>query len=186
MKIGKPHIVLLSNLFAVLLFTLGCGSKTEEIAGEGLVDRFKKRKHWLSVYAKPNINISNLFRIDHFGGYSPGHRISEALLLYGEPHTHVPAKRGLEYIVYESDFGVIRLGAESTVDGNTSYPMYFVPHDKRPSSFFCESITGQIDMTAEKQVVMIFDYGYRQPHTQAVIEFGKIQEVIFINKEAIE
>jgi len=105
---------------------------------------------------------------------------------YGEPQYRIPEKQGGEYLVYQNDFGVIRLGSERSADGDIAYPLYFTPDDRRPSSFFCEVIVAQIDSFAEKQTVMVFEHGYRQPYMWAVVEYGQIQEVIQINKEAIE
>jgi|GEM_PF-1574986 len=186
MKIKTSKFFLLVSLVAVLSSTVGCGNKTEEVAGSGPVDRFEKRKHWVSVYAKANAKHSELFTVARLAAFSPGFSIADALTVYGEPQTRIPEKGGAEYLVYESDFGIIRLGAESTADGYTSYPMYFVPHDRRPSAFFCEPIVDQIDESAEKQVIMIFEFGYRQPFAHALIKYGQVEEVVFINKEAIE
>jgi hypothetical protein len=176
----------LVSLSVACLLAAGCADRVEEIAGRGPVKRFERRQHWIYVYARADADNSDLYAADYLGGFAPGYSISDALAVYGTPKKHIPENRGAEYILYENAHGVIRLGAEATADGYTSYPMYFMPNDRRPSVFFCEPIVAQIDMNAEKQVAMIFQTGYLQPHMHAVIEYGQVQEVVFVNKEAIE
>jgi hypothetical protein len=171
---------------AMIILIAGCANEGKEIAGQGPVEYFKKYKHWLYVYAKSNSYNIDLYNESKFGLFRPGHTIPEALSLYGEPQSRIPEKTGAKYIVYRNDFGVIKLGSEGSADGDIAYPMYFIPDDRRLSSFFCPAIVAQIDESASRQVVMIFDHGYKQPHIHAIIEFGQIKEIILINKDHIE
>lgn len=176
-RLGKCA-VRLGMLLAVML--AGCAEKSLEIPGKGPVDRFKKQAHWIYVYSKRGVEDNVLYTADRLSSFVPGLSLSVARGMYGQPKTEIPEERGARYLIYETTSGIIKLGSETTADGYTSYPMYFVPNDRKPSAFFCAEIVEQIDTAAAKQVVMLFDPGCTKPFLHAKVEYGQIQEVVFI------
>ena len=166
--------MLLLNVF----LGAGCGEKVQKLPGAGPVEHFEKRAHWIYVYPKQGVANKTLYTTSLLAPFTPGHPLDIAISLYGTPKTEVPEKHGARYLIYETKNGIIKLGSESTADDFTSYPMYFVPNDRKPAAFFCTEIVEQIDASAAKQVVMLFDVGYTTPSLLAQIEYGQIQEVV--------
>jgi hypothetical protein len=173
-------------LTIIVLLACGCARKEEYIPGAGPVDHFKKSAHWIYVYPRSDVSSDVLYSARLLASFKPGHPLSEAVLLYGKPKTETPEDRGARYLIYETENGLIKLGSETTADNYTSFPLYFIPHDRRASAFFCAEIVKQIDTRAPKQVVMLIESGYKQPFLHALIEYGQIQDVILINREVIE
>lgn len=173
--------LVLLNLF----LGTGCSEKAHEIPGSGPVERFKKQAHWIYVYAKPGVTQSALFATKLLSPFAPGHRLPEAIQLFGEPKTQLPEERGARYLIYETPHGIVKLGSETDASGWTGYPMYFVPNDRRPAAFFCEEIVKQIDSSAAEQVVMLFESGHKHTFLHAPIEYGQVQKVILRDPEEL-
>jgi hypothetical protein len=161
-----------------MLMLCGCAEKEQHIAGDGPVERFTKKAHWISVYGRSGVTTDDLCAVRFVAPFEPGHSFPEAERLYGPPDDATPEERGKLYLIYETTNGIVKLGSETTSDGHTYHPIYFIPHDRRPSAFFCAAIVKQIDPHAPKQVVMVIKFGERYPFLHAVIEYGQVKHVI--------
>lgn len=169
-----------------LVLNTGCSEKVQEFPGTGPVEQFRKQAQWISVYSKHGVARDALYATELLSPFAPGHPLSEAVQLFGEPKTRVPEERSARYIIYETAHGVIKLGSETDGDGYTAFPMYFVPNDRRPAAFFCAEIVKQLDSSAPEQVVLLYDAGHKLSFLHATIEYGQIQTVVLRDPKALE
>lgn len=151
------------------LILLACGESRQILPGEGPVEQFARRGHWLYVYASQGASRSDLIRMTAFGRFEPGFSPGSAIDRFGEPNQVIPLDQGAEYVEYVTSEGRFRLGSEESADGDTTYPLYFFPNDRRPESLFPTYILRRLRLTADREVVMLFECGYGQPFMHATL-----------------
>jgi hypothetical protein len=104
---------------------------------------------------------------------------------FGQPQRMIPRNRGAEYAEYLTPSGRFQLGSEESADGFVGYPLYFFPNDRRPEVLFPVYILRHMRLTAEKEVVMLFECGYAQPFMHATLEAGQIEQIVWMQESEL-
>jgi len=64
-----------------ILLVVVCADQGREIEGQGPVEKFRKQKEWLYVYAKANAINQDLYYQSKLSMYVAGHTLFDAVLL---------------------------------------------------------------------------------------------------------
>ena len=99
-----------------------CGQSRQVLPGEGPVEQFARRGHWLYVYASRDAIRSDLIRMAAFAPFQPGFSPGSAMTRFGQPSRAIPSEQGAEYVEYVTSEGRIRLGSEESADGYVAFP----------------------------------------------------------------